>query len=123
MRIFLLKRKELLQNLVKYGTIGASSYQRVGVIVPSFADAKLFQKDFLDVLDEVPKWMRPKLFRCNIREITFDNYFEIRVFCDESGSRGMSVTELWASSRATDEQIAPHCFSIITHGFTRFEDE
>lgn len=112
-----------METIIRFACVGQSNNQVIGIVVPTFADAKKFREDFNAVLSEIPKWMFPKLFRMNIREIQFDNGFTIRILSNTHASKGMTLNSLYASSRVTDEQMAPHCFSVLMHGFTRFDDE
>lgn len=118
------KRKILLENLARIGALPSKADKRIGILVPSFADAKQFRSDLLKLIEELPVWViSNKVVRCNSRKIEFDNKVEIHFFYDANGSKGMSIDDLWVSSRVTDEQITPHCFSVINHGFARFDDE
>ena len=116
-------RRDLMEFIIKYAFWGKSSNQTIGIVVPSFAEAKQFTGEFTELLYTIPSFIRPKLHHCTIRNIQFDNNFNVRVLYNDSWAIGTSLNELYASSKMTKEQMAPYCFSVITIGtYTTFED-
>jgi hypothetical protein len=120
----MIDRTELIQMLIKAACFSPVANKNIGIVVPSFSEAKRFTTDFGIVLDEVPKWLRPSLFRYGVRRIEFDNYFNIHLLYSPSASQGRTMNYLYASSRITEEELAPHCFTLlITNGYETFNDE
>ena len=117
-------KRSVLEHLAAFATIGSSINYNIGVVVKSYTEAKQFMHEFNEVLGELPSWISPSLRRRTTREFEFDNGFRIIMLYTECGSKGRSINELIASSRMTHEELAPHCFTVLTVGsYTIFDDE
>jgi hypothetical protein len=119
-------RRELLELLAKFALVGNGyANYNLGIVVPNFSDAKRFTKDFNQVLCELPEWIRPEVYKNNIREIEFGNHLRIIMLYSSNCSKSRSFNGIYASSRMTDVELAPHCFTVLQLGGTlnRFADE
>jgi hypothetical protein len=117
----MLDRNKLMENLIT-SSFYFSQYN-VGVVVPSFLDARIFVQEFNTKLGEIPEWVRPKLLRCGVHAgIEFSNEYKIYLLYTDTSSRGRTLNELYASSRVPMEKLTPHCFTVLRCNYTTFED-
>ena len=119
-------RRELQELLAKCAILGNSSaHFTVGIVVPTYTEAKQFTKNFNQLLDELPEWIKPEYYRNTTREIDFGTHLHIIMMYNENCSKGRTVDILYASSRMSDEDLAPHCFTVLHSpgSLIRFVDE
>lgn len=84
----------------------------IGVILPSFEDVKLFKKELVAKLDEVPEW----LMTCpvqNTRIIRTRDGTQIRFLTSGHETRGLTFNGFYISSRLTEEQKSEYVFSYL----------
>lgn len=97
----------------------------IGVLLPSFEDVKLFQRELVAKLDEVPKWLL-KLTTRNVKHIETENGTTMWFLHSGRSSRGRTFNAFYISSRLTDEQKSEYVFSYLTmphQTLITFEDE
>lgn len=114
-----------MEVLANFAQANNASNYTVGVVVPTYSEAKRFTKDMSELLDEIPKWLAKPVIRVNTREIEFKHNFRITMLYSPNCSRGRSLSTVYASSRMTDDELTPHCFTVLHSGGTlnRFEDD
>ena len=97
----------------------------IGVLLPSVADVKLFQKELVTKLNGVPDWLVKRRVQ-NFTMITTETNNKIRFLKSGYETRGMAFNAFYISSRLTDEQKSEYVFSYLTmphQTLITFEDE
>ena len=118
-----MNRQEAITQIAQLCVL--SNEKTIGVILPSFEDVKLFQKELVAKLDEVPNWLLKRTVQ-NVKVIKTENGTLIRFLNSVRQSRGMTFDAFYISSRLTKEQRSEYVFSYLTmphRTMITFEDE
>ena len=106
-----MNRQEAVTQLAQLCVL--TTDKTIGVLLPSFADVKLFQKELVAKLDGVPDWLVKRPVQ-NYSIIKTDNGNQIRFLKSGHETRGMTFNAFYISSRLTEEQRSEYVFSYLT---------
>ena len=92
--------------------LGSHLNNTVGIIMPTFEDVKRIRKEFGMLVDTIPDFLMPEVRYSTIRDFEFgDNrYWWMH---GRNASKGRTLSQLYLSSRLTEEDLKDHLFSLI----------
>lgn len=105
-------RDQLVTRLAQMVVHGSHLNNTVGIIMPTFEDVKRIRREFEVLVNTIPDFLMPEVRYSTIRDFEFGNNRYIWMHGRNAG-KGRTLSQLYLSSRLTEEDLKDHLFSLI----------